>query len=78
MLCHHTCVLPCVYLAQKFSNFKDKPCRAGHEHEKAAGGGPEDKAQVPTGDGEKLPWTGGGPGEEGTQLTADTIIVLYS
>lgn len=68
-------MLPCVYLDLYF---EDKPCRAGHEHEKAAGGGPEDEAEVPTGDGEKLPRTGGGPGEEGTQLTADTIIVSFS
>ena len=45
--------------------FQGEPHRARCEHEKAAGGGPEDETEVPAGDGEQLPWTGGGSGEKG-------------
>lgn len=48
---------------------QDKQCRAGCEHEKAACGGLKDKTKVSAGDGEKLPWAGGGPGEEGIHST---------
>lgn len=46
--------------------FQDEPHGARCEHEKATGRGLKDKTEVPAGDGEKLPWTGGGAGEEGT------------
>ena len=53
--------------------FKGEPHGARCKHEKAAGGGLEDKAEVPAGDGEKLPWTGGGAREEGTHDTSQLL-----
>lgn len=46
--------------------FQGEPHRERCEHEEAAGGGHEDEAEVLARDGEKLPWTSGGAGEEGT------------
>lgn len=64
---YHICVFFCERL---YVSFQDEPRGARCEHEKAAGGGLEDKTEVPAGDGEKLPWTGGGAGEKGTQNTS--------
>lgn len=55
----------CLYVC-----FQDEPHGTRCEHEKAAGGGLEDETEVPAGDGEKLPWTSGGAGEEGTHNTS--------
>lgn len=52
----------CVF---RYGYVQGEPCRAGCEHEKAAGGGLEDETEVLAGYGEKLPWTGGGAREEG-------------
>jgi len=53
-----------------------EPRRARCDHEEAAGGGLEDETEDPAGDGEELPWTGGGAGEEGKPITAGTVIIV--
>lgn len=53
-----------------FFFFQGKSHRARCEHEKAAGGGHEDKAEVLAGDGEKLQRAIGRAGKEGSHNTA--------
>lgn len=53
--------------------FQGEPRGARRKHEKAAGGGLEDKTEVPAGDGEKLPRTGGRPRKEGTPSSEELI-----
>ena len=73
------CFIPylCVFDVVVFLCFQGEPHGARCDHEEAAGGGLEDETEVPAGDGEKLPWTGGGAGEEGKpQLTPSACYVM--
>lgn len=65
----------CVFVVV-FCRLQGEPHRARCDDEEAAGGGLEDETEVPAGDGEKLPWTGGGAGEEGKPQLKIWILFL--